>query len=98
MNEQERNLERLGDAEHERWAAWVRSHLKKGNRLPNGDLVFPAGYIRHLENLCAVSYAELDATEQDKDKKVVYEFLGEVSFIRENLPECPYGPVEEFWE
>ncbi len=97
MNNKEKHLEQLGHAEHERWAAWVRSHLQKGHKQPNGDVCLSASYVRYLEELCAKSYEELTSADRDKDKKVVYEFLGDIPFIRENLPDCPFGPVEDFW-
>lgn len=98
MNTKEANLERLGRAEHARWAAWVRSHISKGESDQGTDTVhFPASYIEHLQTLCDLDYDALAPAEQDKDKKVVYEFLGDIPFVAENLPDCPYGPVEDFW-
>ena len=95
--EKEENLEWLGNAEHERWSFWVRAHLAKGAKQQNGDVVLPAAYVRHLQRLCDTPYKDLSPEEQDKDKKVVYEFLSELALISDNLPECPFGPVEDFW-
>ena len=98
QDEKEENLEWLANAEHKRWSAWVKSHLNKGAKQTNGDVCFPAAYIRRLLHLCETAYEDLHPQEQDKDKKVVYEFLAELDIIGDNLPECPFGPVEDFWK
>ena len=71
----EKYLERLADIEHQRWAGWQKYLHSKCEETVTGDLIIPAGYVKHLERQINTPYAELTDKEKDSDRQEVHKTL-----------------------
>ena len=71
-------LEKLADIEHQRWADWQKYLHSKCSTNSNGDLVIPAGYVKHLERQINTEYKNLTENEKESDRNEVKRYLPEI--------------------
>ncbi|MFZ5693636.1 MAG: hypothetical protein ACOY5F_20575 [Pseudomonadota bacterium] len=71
----ERALEKLAEAEHERWSHWQRYLHGKGTLQPDGSLVLPAELVERWSKQFSTPYDELSASEKESDREQVQKYL-----------------------
>lgn len=68
-------LDRLADAEHERWAHWQRYVHGQCEQRDDGALIIPADLVARWEGQIATPYAALSETEKESDRDQVRRYL-----------------------
>jgi hypothetical protein len=68
-------MEQLAAVEHERWSHWQRYMHGKGERRPDGSLVFPPQLVKRWDRLMATPYEELTNAERESDREQVRRYL-----------------------
>ncbi|QHK22551.1 hypothetical protein GU243_23585 (plasmid) [Pseudarthrobacter psychrotolerans] len=84
--ESEELMQRLAEAEHERWAHWqqyVHDQCAPGE---DGALVIPAELVARWNAQIATPYAELSSKEKESDQEQVRRYL---PIIVDALTQCP---------
>lgn len=68
-------MQRLADAEHERWAHWQQYVHDHGERQEDGSLVLPAELVARWDTQINTAYRDLSAEEQQSDQEQVRRYL-----------------------
>jgi len=61
-------LEVMSDLEHRRWSSWQKYLHSKCEKLEDGSLVIPGGYVENLERLIKTDYKDLTEKEKESDR------------------------------
>ena len=68
-------MEKLADAEHERWSHWQRYLHSKCERTDDGSLVIPAHLVERWETQMNTPYSVLSEEEKESDREQVRRYL-----------------------
>ncbi|MGH3299844.1 MAG: hypothetical protein ACRDP7_49475 [Trebonia sp.] len=68
-------MEKLADAEHERWSHWQRHVHSKCERADDGSLVIPAHLVERWERQISTPYSALSEEEKESDREQVRRYL-----------------------
>jgi hypothetical protein len=68
-------MEKLADAEHERWSHWQRYLHSKCERTDDGSLVIPAHLVERWETQMNTPYSALSEEEKESDREQVRRYL-----------------------
>lgn len=73
--EDDRAIDRLAAAEHDRWAHWQQYLHDRCERRDDGSLVIPADLVSRWEEQIRTPYVELSLEEQESDREQVRRYL-----------------------
>lgn len=68
-------IEKLADAEHERWSHWQRYLHSKCRRIGDGSLVIPRHLVEQWESQMNTPYSALSESEKESDREQVRRYL-----------------------
>ncbi|WP_066519121.1 MULTISPECIES: hypothetical protein [Sphingobium] len=68
-------VEQLAAIEHERWSHWQLYMHSKGQKRPDGSLVFSAEAVSRWEKQATTAYADLTESEKKSDREQVDRYL-----------------------
>jgi hypothetical protein len=68
-------VEKLANAEHNRWSHWQKYMHSRCERRADGSLLIPADLVLQWERQLATPYEELSEKEKASDREQVHKYL-----------------------